>query len=67
MKKKITNYQYKWKLEEAKIKDLVLDINNVRLGTEYKSQDEVINDLFLNVGLMRPTSARWDCPGKRRH
>ncbi len=52
MKKKITNYQYKWKLEEAKIKDLVLDINNVRLGTEYKSQDEVINDLFLNEEVM---------------
>lgn len=52
MKKKIINYQYKWELEEAKIKDLVLDIDNVRLGTEHESQDEIINDLFLNEGAM---------------
>lgn len=48
MKKKIINYQHKWKLREVKIKDLVLDINNVRLGTENETQDEIINDLFLN-------------------
>src|SRR3989344_2399439 len=48
MKKKIINYQYKWKLQKVKIKDLVLDINNVRLETGHEAQDEIINDLFLN-------------------
>lgn len=48
MAKKIVNYQYKWKREEVKIKDLILDIDNVRLGTENETQDEIINDLFSN-------------------
>ena len=52
MKKKIINYQYKWQLEKVKIRDLVLDINNVRLEIEHDSQDEIINDLFLNENAM---------------
>lgn len=52
MKKKIINYQYEWKLQKVKIKDLVLDINNVRLEAEHESQDEIINDLFLNEDAM---------------
>lgn len=52
MKKQIINYQYKWKSEEIKIKDIVLDINNVRLGTAHESQDEIINDLFFNEKAM---------------
>ncbi|MDP2684364.1 MAG: hypothetical protein Q8P20_04865 [bacterium] len=47
-KKKIINYQDIWKLQKVKIKDLVLDINNVRLETDHESQDAIINDLFLN-------------------
>src|SRR3989344_4997682 len=52
MKKQIINYQYAWKLEKVKIKNLVLDINNVRLETEHGTQDEIINDLFLNEDAM---------------
>ncbi len=52
MKKQIINYQYEWKLEKVKIKNLVLDINNVRLETEHGTQDEIINDLFLNEDAM---------------
>lgn len=52
MKKQIINYQYEWKLEKVKIKNLVLDINNVRLETEHGTQDEIINDLFINEDAM---------------
>lgn len=52
MKKKIINYQYKWKSQKVKVKDLVLDIKNVRLDTEHETQDEIINDLFLNEEAM---------------
>lgn len=51
-KKQIINYQYKWKLEKVKVGDLVLDIDNVRLEIEHESQDEIINDLFLNEDAM---------------
>lgn len=52
MKKKIINYQDKWKLQKVKINELVLDINNVRLEIGHESQDEIINDLFLNEDAM---------------
>src|ERR1035437_5467064 len=52
MKKQIINYQQKWKEYKAKIDDLVLDTKNIRLGTEYSSQDEIINDLFANEDAM---------------
>ena len=52
MNKKIINYQYKWKITKAKIKSLALDINNVRLEIEHESQDEIINDLFMNEDAM---------------
>ncbi len=51
-KKQIVNYQYKWKLEKVKVRELVLDIDNVRLEIEHESQDEIINDLFLNENAM---------------
>lgn len=52
MKKQIINYQEKWKEYKIKVNDLVLDTKNVRLGTEYNSQDEIINDLFVNENAM---------------
>jgi len=52
MKKEIINYQIKWKEHKVKIKDLVLDFKNVRLGVEHSSQDELINDLFINEDAM---------------
>lgn len=52
MKKKIINYQDKWKERRAKVDDLYLDTKNVRLGTEFGSQDEIINDLFVNEDVM---------------
>jgi Fe-S-cluster formation regulator IscX/YfhJ len=47
-KKQIINYQEKWKEQSFKVIDLVLDTKNVRLGTEYGSEAEIINDLFVN-------------------
>ena len=52
MEKKIINYQYRWKSQKVKIKNLILDIDNVRLETEHESQEEIINDLFLNEDAM---------------
>lgn len=52
MKKQIINYQEKWKEHKIKVNDLVLDTKNIRLGTEYNSQDEIINDLFMNEDAM---------------
>lgn len=52
MKKQIINYQEIWKERKVKINDLVLDTKNIRLGTEYSSQDEIINDLFINENAM---------------
>ena len=52
IKKQILNYQYKWKLEKVKVRELVLDIDNVRLQIKHESQDEIINDLFLNENAM---------------
>lgn len=51
-KKQIINYQEKWREHKIKVNDLVLDTKNVRLGTEYNSQDEIINDLFINENAM---------------
>lgn len=48
MKKKIINYQYKWKIKDVKVRDLVLDLYNVRLATGLETQQEIINDLFSN-------------------
>ncbi|HLD53783.1 MAG TPA: hypothetical protein VJA82_10785 [Sediminibacterium sp.] len=52
-KKHIVNYQEKWKEHKISINDLVLDTKNVRLGTEYNSSDEIINDLFVNEDAMQ--------------
>lgn len=52
MKKKIINYQYKWKLQKVKVKGLVLDLDNARLDAGHETQDEIINDLFLNEEAM---------------
>jgi len=60
MKNKIINYQYKWKLQKVKIKDLVLDIKNVRLEIEHESQEEIINDLFLNEDAMSVLKSIYD-------
>ncbi len=51
-KKQIINYQDKWKEQNVSVADLVLDTKNVRLGTGYSSQTEVINDLFANEDAM---------------
>lgn len=51
-KKQIINYQEKWKEQKIKVDDLVLDPKNIRLGTEYSSPDEIINDLFINEDAM---------------
>lgn len=48
MKKQIINYQEKWKEQKINIKDLILDTKNIRLGKQHSSQEEVINDLFVN-------------------
>ena len=37
MKKQIVNYQDKWKESPAKIKDLLLDPENIRLEIENKT------------------------------
>lgn len=52
MSKQIINYQEKWKVQKVKVKDLVLDVKNIRLGIEHSSQDEIINDLFINENAM---------------
>lgn len=52
-KKHIVNYQEKWKEHKIAVDDLVLDTKNVRLGTEYNSPDEIINDLFVNEDAMQ--------------
>lgn len=52
MKRKIINYQYEWKLQKVKVKDLVLDMNNVRLDAGHETQEAIINDLFLNEDAM---------------
>ena len=52
MKEKIINYQEHWEERRVNISELLLDIKNVRLGTEYSSQDEIINDLFVNEDAM---------------
>lgn len=52
MKKQIVNYQEKWKEQKIKVADLILDTKNIRLGSEYGTQDEVINDLFVNEDAM---------------
>lgn len=48
----LINYQEKWKEEKVVVKDLVLDVKNIRLDAEHATQDEVINDLFLNEDAM---------------
>lgn len=52
MKARIINYQQKWKERKVKVEDLVLDAKNVRLGVEYSSPQEIINDLFVNEDAM---------------
>lgn len=52
MKRPIVNYQDKWKEQKVKVKNLMLDVENVRLEVEHESQDEIINDLFLNEDAM---------------
>jgi hypothetical protein len=47
-KKQIINYQEKWKEQKIKVDNLVLDTKNVRLGSIYGSESEIINDLFIN-------------------
>ncbi len=51
-RKQIINYQVKWKEQNVLINNLLLDTKNVRLGTEYSSQAEIINDLFVNEDAM---------------
>jgi Fe-S-cluster formation regulator IscX/YfhJ len=47
-KKQIINYQEKWKEQRIKVDNLMLDTKNVRLGSEYESESEIVNDLFIN-------------------
>lgn len=51
-KKQIINYQEKWKEQRIKVDDLVLDTKNIRLGSEYSGEEEIINDLFINEDAM---------------
>ena len=51
-KKQIINYQEKWKEQKVNVNDLMLDTKNVRLGRVHDSQDEIINDLFINENAM---------------
>jgi hypothetical protein len=51
-KKPIVNYQDKWKEQKLNIANLLLDTKNVRLGTVHSTQDEIINDLFINEKAM---------------
>ena len=37
-----------WKAQEVDVKDLVLDIKNIRLDIEHESEKEIANDLFIN-------------------
>ncbi len=48
MSKSILNYQKIWKTKPTAIQDLLLDSKNIRLDFENMSQDEIINDLFVN-------------------
>mgnify|MGYP001614487363 CR=1 FL=1 len=48
MKKHIINYQKIWKTKPVDIQNLLLDSKNIRLDFENMSQDEIINDLFIN-------------------
>jgi hypothetical protein len=51
-KKPIVNYQEEWKEQKLNITNLVLDTKNIRLGTVHSTQDEIINDLFINEDAM---------------
>lgn len=53
MNKKIINYQEIWKQRKVFVKDLLLDPRNIRLEIENGSQDEIINDLFINEDAMQ--------------
>ena len=50
--KNIINYQEKWPGEKVLIENLILDPENIRLEIENGSQDEIINDLFINEDAM---------------
>lgn len=51
--KKIINYQYEWDSKDIRVEDLMLDPNNIRLEIEDGTQDEIINDLFMNEDAMQ--------------
>lgn len=51
-KKPIVNYQEEWKEQKLSIASLLLDTKNIRLGTVHGTQDEIINDLFINEDAM---------------
>ncbi len=51
-KKQIINYQEKWKEQKVNVTSLVLDTKNVRLGSQYSSEEEIVNDLFINEDAM---------------
>jgi len=46
--KHIINLQKDWKEIDVKLNDLLLDEENIRLDISNKTQDVVINDLFIN-------------------
>lgn len=52
MKKVIVNYQEKWKEQKIKVDKLILDAKNIRIGANSSSQEEIINDLFINENAM---------------
>jgi len=51
--KKIINYQYEWGSKDVNVEDLMLDPKNIRLEIENGTQDEIINDLFMNEDAMQ--------------
>ena len=48
MKKQIINYQELWNSKTVKVDELLLDPLNIRLEKQGWTQEEIINDLFVN-------------------
>lgn len=53
MKKKLSSNYKDWKRKTIKITNLFLDPENIRLQVARKTQDSLINDLFINENAMQ--------------
>lgn len=51
--KKILNYQDLWHSKMVRVDELLLDPLNIRLEKQNWTQEEIINDLFVNEDAMQ--------------